>query len=74
MAEITDNDLLANIANLLPSISELFNNEIGFLISDKEKIIKISKSKDGSMGGSYNEGTALPHDIPAYLCQKKANS
>jgi uncharacterized protein YoxC len=71
VAEITDKDLLANIANLLPSISELFNNEIGFLISDKEKIIKISKSKGGNMGGNYTEGTPLSHDIPAYLCQKE---
>ncbi len=71
MAEITDKDILANIANLLPSISELFNNEIGFLISDKEKIIKISKSKGGNIGGSYTEGTPLAHDIPAYLCQKE---
>ncbi|MCB2298741.1 methyl-accepting chemotaxis protein [Clostridium tagluense] len=65
-----DEDILLNIGFLLPSISALFNNDLSLLLSDKEKIIKISKN-ESAPGGNYGEGDILPKDIPAYQCMQE---
>lgn len=70
MKNMDDENLLWTISYLLPCINELFSKEVSFLLTDKEKIIKMVKTqiKDS---GNYEEGDSLPHDIPAYLCMQQ---
>ncbi len=70
MKNMDDENLLLSISYLLPCINELFNKEVSFLLTDKEKIIKMIRNEvEGD--GNYGEGDKLPHDIPAYLCMQQ---
>jgi uncharacterized protein YoxC len=70
MKNMDDENLLWAISHLLPCINELFNNEVSFLLTDKEKIIKMIRTEIKE-AGSYNDGDSIPHDIPAYLCMQQ---
>ncbi|MBP2033452.1 chaperonin cofactor prefoldin [Clostridium algifaecis] len=73
MEKISNKNLLLSISYVLPYIGILFNNEVSFLLADKEKIIKIVQTED--TGESiYNEGDILPRDIPAYLCMQQGKT
>ncbi|NMM65993.1 chemotaxis protein [Clostridium sp. P21] len=73
MKNVDDENLILSISYMLPCISELFNNEVRFMLTDREKIIKITKFGVGD-GGNYGEGDNIPHDIPAYLCMQQGKT
>lgn len=73
MQNVNNEDLLASIGYSLSFISELFNNEVGFMVTDNTKMIKIIRTEHNS-DGNYSEGDAVPHDIPAYLCMQQGKT
>lgn len=67
-----NSSILTALCHTLPMISKLFQGQVGFLVADREKILKLVQSKSEQMQeGAYKEGDVLPHDIPAYLCMKE---
>lgn len=74
MKNLDDDNLILSISYVLPCISELFGNEVRFMITDREKIIKITKFGISSYKGNYGEGDNIPHDIPAYLCMQQGKT
>ncbi|EET87138.1 hypothetical protein CcarbDRAFT_2407 [Clostridium carboxidivorans P7] len=41
MKNLDDDNFILGISYILPSISELFGNEVRFMLTDREKIIKL---------------------------------
>lgn len=73
MKNMNDDKFIRSVSYLLPCISDLFNNEVFIWLTDREKIIKIIKSRSNE-AYNYNEGDNIPHDFPSYLCMQQGKT
>lgn len=73
MKNFDDDNLILGISYVLPCISSLFDNEISFMLTDREKIVKIIKFGVGD-GGNYSEGDNIVREMPAYICMQQGKT
>jgi archaellum component FlaC len=75
MINSSEHVALRNLEGMIPYISELFEEQAGILLCNKEKVLRIFTSKSiETMGGNVKEGENIPDNIPASKCMRQGKT